>query len=446
VESLTLSAAPGASVHLVALLHFPYRPPRAPLPAPPEGLRVRLSEVSRPVADQYLRDQALALAKSDAVATLRRTRRNPRLFLAELAAILRDRPVVLKEAALGEDFVVRGLTVGEGPMRALEARLERGFFRVSEVLMARVGACHRFEVRGRSPVVGIEAELPLPAIEDPFRQDDAPCIVDRDGGSTMLLRAAPAKGSPRVRPAAGRGTLSLRLRDLDLSDVFFVLHLLTGQGFLVDEDVRGRVSLDVSEASLDDVLALVARAGVAVSPPGPLRRVSRTAARAVLPAPTGEGTPVTFALKRAPVADLLAVIADADPSLAPPPRRETGRLSLWASEARLVDVRAAVLLAAGAGGEVTGSTPEGPSAPPIPAERRLLVRPDELAVSEFQLAGVGSAGEGWIAFAYAPTGVLNSYRRGDHLADGTTTEVQSTDVLITSEEGPLRVVLPDAAR
>jgi hypothetical protein len=87
-----------------------------------------------------------------------------------------------------------------------------------------------------------------------------------------------------------------------------------------------------------------------------------------------------------------------------------------------------------------------PPPTPPPAERRLLVRADELAVSEFQLAGVASAGEGWTAFAYAPTGVLNAYRRGDRLADGTTGEVQSTDVLIATEEGPLRVLLPDPAR
>src|SRR5207237_9799967 len=119
------------------------------------------SEVARPVAYAYRRDQALCLAKADAIAALRRSRRNPRLFLAELAAVVRDRPVVLKEAALGEEFVVRGLTVGEGPMRALAGRSARGFFRVSEALMARAGACQRFEVRGRSPVVGVEAEVPL---------------------------------------------------------------------------------------------------------------------------------------------------------------------------------------------------------------------------------------------------------------------------------------------
>jgi hypothetical protein len=446
VESLVLSPGPADTVRLSALLHLPYRPPRTPLPSPPEGLRTRLSEVARPVADAFLRDQALALAKSETVASLRRTRRNPRLFLAELASIVRDRPVVLKEASLGEEFVVRGITVGEGPMRALEARLERGFFRVSEVLMARAGACHRFEAHGRSPVAGIEAELPLPTVDDPFRQDDGPCIVDRDGGSVAVLRPTPVKRSGRGRAPAPSGTLSLRLRDVDVTDVFFVLHLLTRQGFLVDEEVRGRVSLDVNQVALDDVLALLAKAGIVVSPPGPLRRVSRNGTRPVLPTPTGEGTPVTFALKRAPVADVLTVIGDADPTLPPPMRATGGRLSLWATEARVVDVRAAVMQAVRPEFAASGDGDSMPARPAPPPERRLLVRSDELSVNEFQLAGVASAGEGWTAFAYAPTGVLNAYRRGDRLLDGTAAEIQSTDVLIATEDGPVRVLLPDPGR
>jgi hypothetical protein len=448
VESVSLAAAPGDMVRLTALLHFPYRPVRAPLPAPPEGLRTRLSEVSRPVADAYLRDQALALAKSDLAARLRRTRRNPRLFLAELASVVRDRPVVLKEATLGDEFAVRGIAVGEGPMRALEMRIERGFFHVAEILVARSGACHRFEVRGRSPIVGIEAELPLPAVDDPFRQDDGPCVVDRDGGGLTILRIPPARPVARGRvPPAPRGTLSVRLRDVDLADVFFALHLATGQGFLVDDDVRGRVSIDASEVTLDDVLALLAKS-VALSPPGPLRRVSRTAARAVLPAPTREGTPITFALKRAPVSDVLAVIAEADPSQPPPSRPASARVSLWASEIPLADVRAAVLHATRPEGAPSGDgDPLAAAAAAAPyAERRLLVRADELSVSEFQLSGLTSGKDGWIAFAYAPTGVLNAYRRGARLADGATEEIQSTDVMITTEEGPVRILLADPGR
>jgi hypothetical protein len=446
VETVSLSAGAGDSVRVVALLHFAYRPARAPLPSPPEGLRARLGEVARPTADAFLRDQALALAKSETVAVLRRARRNPRLFLSELAAIVRDRPVVLKEATVGEEFMIRGLTVGEGPMRALESRLERGFFRVSEVLIARAGACHRFEAHGRSPVVGVEAELPLPAVDDLFRADDGPCMVDRDPSAVASLRGPPARSAARGRVSPPpRGPLTLRLRDMDLADVFFVLHLLTGQGFVVDEDVRGRISVDLSQVGLDDVLAQLARVGLAVSPPGPLRRVSRGATAVAVPASSGDGTAVTFALKRAPLADVVAVMADADPSLPPLPRPATGRLSLWAREARLSDVRAAVaqVLSAGAASGDSDPPAAGLAAPP---ERRLLVPADELSMGEFQLAGVASSGEGWTAFAYAPTGVLNAYRRGSHLADGSVADVQSTDVLIANEEGPVRVLLPDMSR
>jgi hypothetical protein len=232
---------------------------------------------------------------------------------------------------------------------------------------------------------------------------------------------------------------------MDLADVFFVLHLLTRQGFIVDEDVRGRVSVDLSQVGLEDVLAQLARAGLAVSPPGPLRRVSRGATAVAVPATSGEATRVTFALKRAPLADLVAVMADADPSLGALPRPAAGRLTLWAREARLSDVRAAVAQILSAG-SAAGGDADPPRAPAAPPERRLLVRADELSMGEFQLAGVASAGEGWTAFAYAPTGVLNAYRRGDHLADGAVADVQSTDVLLANDEGPVRLLLPEAAR
>ena len=79
-------------------------------------------------------------------------------------------------ASLGEDFTIRGLGLGEGPLRAFEGRLERGFFRLSDFLMARQGACHRFEAHGRAPVAGPDAALPLP-VEDPFEQDATPCVA-----------------------------------------------------------------------------------------------------------------------------------------------------------------------------------------------------------------------------------------------------------------------------
>ena len=147
-----------------------------------------------------------------------------------------------------------------------------GFFRIAEVLIARQGACHRFEVRGRAPSVGVDAESPLPN-EDPFDQEDVACRVDRDSGRPTVAR----NQAPR---AGARGALHLRLRDVDVVDAVQVLHLLTDQAFLVDEDVRGRVSLDLAGVDADQVMQALEKTGIVVSPPGPLRRVSKTRAEA----------------------------------------------------------------------------------------------------------------------------------------------------------------------
>ncbi len=446
VESLSLSASSEGAVKLGAVLRVPYRPLKAPLPPPPDGLRARLNGVPRPSADAFLRDQALALAKSEAIAILRRTRRNPRLFLSEVAVAVRDRPVVLTQATLGEEFVIRGLAMGEGSVRALETRFERGFFRISEFLVARQAACHRFEVRGRSPVAGVDAELPLPA-EDPFDQDEAPCRVDRDEARNLVLKGPVGKIS-------GKGTLSLRLHDVDLADVFRVLHLITGQAFIVDGDVKGRVTLDLARLTLDEVLTTLTKSGfdLSVSDPGPLRRVAATRGR--LPSiPSPGGSPAaSFALKRAEVRDLLAVMTDIDSSLAAlGPQGFLGRVSVWAKDVPVAGLRAAVLDAVG----LTERMEEGRrilerragSEEPVfpvagsPPERRLALRPRDLAVLEFDLTGVASAGEAWTAYAYSPRGVLNAYRAGDPLADGVVTSVDSTDVVLETDEGALRVPL-----
>jgi hypothetical protein len=81
-----------------------------------------------------------------------------------------------------------------------------------------------------------------------------------------------------------------------------------------------------------------------------------------------------------------------------------------------------------------------------PPERRLVMRPQDLAVLEFELAGLASAGDGWIAFAYAPTGTLHAYKAGAHLADGLVKSVESTDAVVDTEEGPARVEIAPLSR
>ncbi len=445
VESLTLTATPEDVIKLTAVVRVPFRPLRAPLPPPPDSSRARPTGVARPVVEAYYRDQALALAKSETIAALRRARRNPRLFLSELAAITRDRPVGLNFASVGEEFVVRGLGVGEGSMRALESRFEKGFFRVAEFLMARQGACHRFEVKGRVPVAGTDAELPLPA-EDPFEQDDAPCRVDRDALRPVFIKA-PSTKTP------GQGLLTLRLRDVDYPDLFLVIHLLTGQGFLVDGDVTGRVSLDFNKVTATELLTALEKSGLDIQDTGPVRRVSLTKLLPARAAPAGGQPTASFALKRTEVREILAVMTDMDPALAAlGPPGFLGRVSLWAKDVAVSDLRTTLLEAAGLterfeeGRRMLSRTPGSDEvSQPVAgsaAERRLVLGPQELAVMEFELAGVASAGETWLAFAYSPTGVLGAYKPGDALADGILRSVDSTDAVLETDEGPIRLTVP----
>ena len=94
----------------------------------------------------------------------------------------------------------------------------------------------------------------------------------------------------------------------------------------------------------------------------------------------------------------------------------------------------------GAGaGETTAPVTSAP-------RRRLALGPSEVGVGEFALAGLASVRDEWVAFAYSPLGALNVYRAGARLADGSVRSVQSTDVLLTTEEGDLRVFLPEMPR
>jgi hypothetical protein len=453
VESLSLAASPGDVVKLTTLLRFPYRPPRAPLPPPPQD--VRAPAIARPQAEAFLRDQSLALAKSETIAGLRRTRRNPRLFLAELAAVTRERPVTVTLATLGDEFLVRGLVLGEGPARELQSRFESGFFRVSDFLMVRQGACRRYEAHGKSPVAGPDAELPLP-IEDPFDPDDQACRPDRDTGSGPVLRNdASRKGA--------QGPLTLRLRDVDLADVFHALHLLTGQGFLVDGAVSGRASLDLSRVTLDEVLAALRRSGLRIAESGALRRVSPVSWK---PVPETAGPPadsdlpvrrVSFALKRAELRDVLAVITDVEPAYAAlGPRGPFARASLFARDAPLHELRAALLASSGLRehseeGRRVLYRPAQPEEPAVPVSRsgeepRLALAAADLVSSELELAGVGSSGGAWLALAYSPTGRLHAFRAGDRLADAVVKAVESTDATLETDDGPLRLYLAPLAR
>jgi hypothetical protein len=285
---------------------------------------------------------------------------------------------------------------------------------------------------------------------DPFEQDDAPCRVDRDAQRPIVVKS-PSTKTP------GQGPLTLRLRDVDFADVFRVVHLLTGIGFLVDGDVVGRVSLDLNKVTLTELLASLERSGVDVQETGLVRRVSAGKLPPTRGAAAG-GTPTaSFALKRTEVREILAVMTDMDPALAAlGPPGILGRVSLWAKDVPVLDLRASLLEATGLVERIeegrrllsrnTGSEEVLQPVAGSASERRLVLGPQELAVMEFELAGVASSGDGFLAFAYSPTGTLDAYKPGDPLADAVVKSVDSTDAVLETEEGPVRLTIAPLPR
>jgi hypothetical protein len=345
--------------------------------------------------------------------------------------------------------VARGLSMGEGPTQALERRLENGYFRISEMLLARVGGCRRFEVKGRSPMAGGAVDLPL-AEDDPFRQDELPCRVDRDPPGVTAVRA----GGPKAKAAPG--PLTVRAREIDAADLFAVLHEITDQAFIVDDSVKRRLNVDLLGVTLDEALAALAREHIYVGPPGVLRRVSASpvTARTSVGPPAPEEARVSVTAKRATVRELLGIFAQADPTTqTSAPDGTLGNVSLWAEDVDVHVLRAAVLEIAGLGETIAndghrtiirvgaGNEPVMPVLPSA-TPRRLTARSIDLSPDDFDLAAVAGADGAWRAFAYSPAGSLHKYVAGDRLTDGSVRTVEPTGALIDSDEGPGWMRLP----
>jgi hypothetical protein len=178
------------------------------------------------------------------------------------------------------------------------------------------------------------------------------------------------------------------------------------------------------------------------------------------PAPEAEASPerrAGFELKREGVREILAVMTDMDPALAVlGPEGGLGSASLWVANAQLVEVRNALLATTGlverfeegrrvvrrAGAAESQVHPVGGGAAP----RKLALSASDLDLLDFDFVGVATAGAGYAAFAYAPTGRLHAYRPGDKVADGVVRAVNATDVELETDEGRIRLLLPAIAR
>lgn len=445
VESLTLRAA-DFGVTLEARVRLYHRAARA-VPAAsldPTRMRDRTRGANREDAARFARDEQIALDKTITLNDLRRRQTSPRMFMAETGAAFRDAAAALTFGSLDGDtgrFTLRGLVAGMGAADALERRLEGGFFRLREFSRAPQDGCYQFEVVGESFRAGPEAALPLP-VDEPFRPTEPLCRQDRDA----------ALGTPGVvvLRATGKepGGLTLRTVDADLADVVAMLEVLSRESFVISEDLRGRIHVDFAGASIEDALKALP---VQADRVGAVRLLRAPGAPS-LPAATAEEAAsgrLSLRAKRARGEDVLSAIAETEPSfvsLGPP---GLAKVSVFAREAPVADLRAAVLAAlrleeSREDGARVLRSPLRPGEPgPITASSvsRVFFRARDLSVDEMALAGIGRAGDEFVAFVYSPLGEIVALRAGDVLADGVIASLDAGAALVDTAEGPVRISL-----
>ena len=445
IESLVLRSVE-FGVRIEASVRFYHRAARvAPLASlDPSRMRDRTRGATKEEAARFARDEQIVLEKSIALDDLRRRQTSPRMFLAETGASFRDAAAALTFGSFDGDsgrFTLRGVVAGMGAADALERRLEGGFFRLREFSRALKEGCYQFEAVGEAYRAGPQAALPLP-VDEPFKATEAFCVKDRDATYAGVAGAT-------LRASGSSGAISLRAVDADLADVAAMIEALSREPFVVAEDVRGRVNLDLSSLSVDDAVKALP---VHVETVGPVRLL-RAVGGAPLPlAEAEEGPPVTrFSIraKRARGEDILAALAETEPAYGALGPTGLARVSVFAREAPSSDVRRAVLAALHLSetrednARILRNLERTGEPGPIAASNnaRLIFRARDLAVEEMGLVGIGRSGDEYTAFVYSPLGDLVALRNGDALADGVISGLDANGVLIDTSEGPVRISL-----
>jgi hypothetical protein len=337
LESLSLDATPGGAVRFAARLGFPCytgwppEPPR-PEPARPAGtgpltderaayqqalfeqrdLLRRMAEEARAPLGRLQAKEIIAMGEM-------RTARAPARFHAALARLeaFDGRAVAFSRAPRPAQ---RSRWPWRRPRAALRPAFEGGL-RGGTLDVAAAGDCRAFSVTARLAPPKNRARSSRPGGRPrPFPR--------RARG--VRRRAQPSKGDVSVRGTAG--DISVRVREIDLADVFNLLAKLTRASFVVDADVKGRVSVDLDRATLDQALAALGSTGVVVGP-GPLRRVARaggTPPAALRPASREE--PISLSLTNAVLLDVLRLFEHITGCAAWTAPVADGRVSVFATE------------------------------------------------------------------------------------------------------------------
>ena len=366
--------------------------------------------------------------------------------------------VGVTEAVLGDTFRVSGYKLLPGPAASLPPILEATGLEVTGAAVSRDGPCERFDIEGRAlrhVTATVKDEYRQPPQPARLFDDAALCATNEVPPSPLVIQEAGAAG--------GAGPYSLRLRDVDVAEMFGVVHELTGESFVLDQDVAGRVTVELAGVSTEEVLRAIEGPSLRIAPAGRLRRVSASP-RPPLPERRA-GDPISLAFARTDLRDVLRLFEDITAFEIRAPEGDLGSVSVFVREVPWEEVLYAMLEASGFTVRVEGerrllldlrAASTRPAAPPDDADQRgarlrqrgytprtdIVAEPGCQPAINASLAGVAcNAGE-CKAVLRRVDGHLGLRGAGFAFCDGTLQAVDAKGIAI--QRGPvlLRAMLP----
>lgn len=418
VESLRFDAGPGETVRFVVRLMYPSWAPTPPENEIPSDMVAALRQ--KVVRSRAIRDRIVAM-----IARLKEDRAVDALGLFTEAA--EEHAIALTSVRIDDGISMEGLLLGAAARAALAASLDKAKLRASRLQWSPAGACQAFSVSARFE----PAEEPGGLTESVVFTPGGPVF---DGDSAAFCRGEPESPARRilVRGAASTNdnAFFLRLRNLDLVDVFFVLNDLIAENFVIDQDVKGRVDLDILEgATVDDALSAVSSAGVVIGSP-PLRRVSR--GKPAVPStqrPSSGGEPINMSFRDADLAGILCLLGQVSGREIRMPRELRQRVSLFMTE---LPVGAALdqLLPSSSTSAVNPCELSSGSGSRL---SRHPLKLEQLGIADLRIAGLARVGETWRAYVHAPARRVMPLEPGQRLFDGTVKSIGSKGVTFASD-------------
>lgn len=312
---------------------------------------------------------------------------------------------------------IEGVLAGAAARKSLLANIAKAGFAVPRLRMSPSGACRSFALTARRGAA--ETQTAFDLAPSPL------CRVD----------AEPRAG--RISAKGSKGDLTFRFRDIDLADLFFVLHDLTGASFVVDANVKGAVEVDVEKATLDEVLSAMRGTGLVIGS-GPLRRVSRP--DAAPPQSKGYiGEPVSLILSEALLRDILCLYKEITGLEFRTALGLATRVSVYVKDRPWDETLDLLLAGAGlrytidgarvlVGENATASACQGFASSSFSDFRPKL---EELGAADLTLAGVA----GTKAYVYGPWRKLLVLEPGARVYDGAVKSIAMNGVRFTMDGG-----------